>query len=468
MTFTFPQLSTANIESLQVQGNVLPIVVEFAADTETPVSLFHKLTQNREGSMLLESIHSPEKRARYSFILLSPSETITDLNEVKEKLKSFRNIPIPNLPIFTGGYVGTINYETVGEFEPTLKLKGEGKVQFDRYDTVVAFDHFQSKILFITNLFLKNNIKDEMAKAKNTLEGLYEKFKYNQSNLGLLQRAEKSVEPKSNTTKEAFKNAVIKAKKGIVDGEIFQIVLSQKFSTPFSEDPFTLYRALRMVNPSPYMFYINRGDRQIIGASPETLVRLEEGTVSIAPIAGTKPRGRNEEQDEANAKDLLSDEKELAEHRMLLDLGRNDIGRVSEIGTVELHNPERIEKYSHVMHIVSDVQGTLRKDCDALDAFASCFPAGTLSGAPKIRAMQMIAELEPEARDIYGGGMGYFGFSGNMDFAIAIRTFVVENGTASIQVGAGIVQDSIPEKEYEETMHKAEANFQALSYTAIH
>jgi anthranilate synthase component 1 len=466
MTFTFPQLSTANLEALKSKGNVLPIMVELPADTETPVTLFHKLTHNKPGSILLESVSSPEKRSRYSFVLSDPSETITDLDQLRQKIKLFKNIPLPNVPIFTGGYVGTINYETVGVFEPKLERQGPSEVQFNRYDTVIAFDHFQSKILLITNLFLKENIGQQMQRAQQKLEQIYEKLTATHTKpLGFITPTDRNIDPTSNTERADFEKNVGVIKEAILDGEVFQTVLSQKFSAPYEDDPFTLYRALRMINPSPYMFYLNRGDRQIVGASPETLVRVEDRKVSIAPIAGTRPRGRTEAQDQAHADSLLNDPKELAEHRMLLDLGRNDVGRVSELGSVHLKNPERIEKYSHVMHIVSDVEGQLKPEADSIDAFGACFPAGTLTGAPKIRAMQLINQLETAPRDLYGGGMGYFGFSGNMDFAILIRTFVVENQTASIQVGAGVVHDSIPAKEYEETLHKAHANFQALRYT---
>ncbi|MFC2005555.1 anthranilate synthase component I [Chloroflexota bacterium] len=457
-------------------GNLVPVYREIVADLETPVSAFLKI--NRGGySFLLESVEGGEQLGRYSFIGTEPYRVLvtkgkgkTDpLPLVAEELKKYKIVPVNGLPKFCGGAVGYLGYETVTHFEdlpsPDRDPLGLPESLFMFVDTVLIFDHVTHKIKVLSHVHLDGNIEEAYQEAVDRIDNLVDRL--NQP-LKPSQQMNANSSPaglklSSNFSKEEFEASVLKIKQYITAGEAIQVVLSQRLAQPTGVAPFEIYRALRTINPSPYMFFFDFADFFIIGASPEILVRVEEGAVVTRPLAGTRPRGKNLAEDARLEQELRSDEKERAEHIMLVDLGRNDIGRVSEPGTVEVSELMDVERYSHVMHLVTHVQGRLRRDMSAFDALRACFPAGTVSGAPKIRAMEIIAELEPEKRGPYAGAAGYFSFSGNMDMAIAIRTMVVTKGIAYTQAGGGIVYDSIPEREYEETMNKAGALLKAIS-----
>ena len=380
-------------------------------------------------------------------------------------MAQFHSPFVPGLPRFTGGAVGYLGYDAAAWFEPvTLQtsMDRQDEAGFMLFDTVLAFDHVRHRILIIANARITGD---------EDLESLYQfacaKIEFVQRELERgLSRAEPpasaSIDVTSNVTREEFERMVRTAKEHIAAGDIYQVVLSQRFEARIGADPFTVYRALRHVNPSPYMYFIRMGDRSIVGSSPEMLVRVEGRRVETHPIAGTRPRGRNDEEDMRLAEELKRNEKERAEHVMLVDLGRNDVGRVSEYGSVRVPTFMTLERYSHVMHLVSIVEGKLSDEHDRLDALVACFPAGTVSGAPKVRAMEIISELENQRRGLYAGAVGYLDFAGNLDFCIAIRTVVIENGRAYVQAGAGIVADSNPAAEYEETRDKARAVIQAL------
>jgi anthranilate synthase component 1 len=383
-------------------------------------------------------------------------------------MSDFRSPAVPDLPRFTGGAVGFLGYDAAAWFEPVplasaaVPEPGQAGAGFMVFDTVLAFDHVRHRILVISNARVRPD---------DDLEALYQfacakiGFLERELQASLSQGAPRSGAPlavRSNVTRGQFESAVRKAQAHIAAGDIYQVVLSQRFDVEADADPFTVYRALRHVNPSPYMFFVRMGGLAIVGSSPEMLVRVEGGRVQTHPIAGTRPRGRDEAEDLRFGEDLKANEKERAEHVMLVDLGRNDIGRVSEYGTVRVPQFMGLERYSHVMHLVSVVEGRLAAGCDRLDALVSCFPAGTVSGAPKIRAMQIIAELEPDRRGIYAGAIGYLDFAGNLDFCIAIRTVVMSGTKASVQAGAGIVMDSDPSAEFDETCDKARALLRAL------
>ncbi len=478
-------------KKLSQRYNLIPIHRDVVADLETPVSCFLKVA-NKPHSFLLESVEGGERMARFSFIGISPSVIFnskgrrirlrdeagtrsfrtarTPLDELEKIMGSFRQAPVAGLPPFSGGAVGFMGYDTVRFFE---KLPDKNP---DRYgipdslflftDTLLAFDHIQKKIKVVCNVRVKNSAAADKAyrAAEKKIESILRQLERPASRADAMSsaRAVKKVAMSSNFKKNEFCRAVRKAKDYIKAGDIFQVVLSQAFRTKIRSKPFDIYRALRSINPSPYMFYLNGGAFQLVGSSPEVHVRYENGKALLRPIAGTRPRGEDEREDLKYEKELLADEKERAEHLMLVDLGRNDLGRVCEFKSVHVPEFMTIERYSHVMHIVSLVEGILKKKRSAFDLLKATFPAGTVSGAPKVRAMEIIDELENQKRGFYSGIVGYFSYSGNLDSCITIRTILVQNGVATVQAGAGIVADSVPEKEYQETVSKAKALVKAI------
>ena len=465
------------VKNLKDHGNVVPVYREIVADLETPVSAFLKI--NRGGySFLLESVEGGERLARYSFIGTDPykvlqtwsNEEMDPLPQISAEMSKFRIAPVRDLPKFCGGAVGYLAYETVNRFEelpsPEKDTLGLPESVFMMVDTLLVFDHVMHKIRIMSHVHLDGDIEESYSEALEKIDNLISRLNEpiittRQMN-GSAPSATES-KPASNFEKEEFKAVVEKIKRYITEGEVIQVVPSQRLSQKTAAAPFDIYRALRTINPSPYMFFFDFKDFHIIGASPEILVRAQGGIVTTRPLAGTRPRGKTSEEDITLEKELRADEKERAEHIMLVDLGRNDIGRVSEPGTVEVSELMEVERYSHVMHLVTNVQGKLKKEMNAFDALRACFPAGTVSGAPKIRAMEIIAEVEPEKRGPYAGAAGYFSFNGDMDMAISIRTMVVKDGIAYTQAGGGIVYDSEPEREYEETMNKAGALLNAIN-----
>ena len=470
--------------------NRIPICREVLADLDTPLSAYLKLADG-EYSYLFESVHGGEQWGRYSIIGL-PCETIVKIfgyqisveknGEIIESLthekplvwieefKSRYKVPdIKDLPRFNGGLVGYFGYETIAYIEPKLKSPPKPDalncpdILLMVSEEMLVFDNLSGKVLLL--IHANPEMENAYQKSQQRLDELVIKLRDLKAQPQINKSSKKVNESDfiSGFTEQGFKDAVLKAKKYITNGDIMQVVLSQRLSIPYSASPLNLYRALRCLNPSPYMYYLNLGDFHIVGSSPEILVRLEDDVVTVRPIAGTRPRGATAEQDEALEKELLADPKECAEHLMLIDLGRNDAGRVSETGSVKLTDKMIVERYSHVMHIVSNVTGDLKKGQDAFDVLAATFPAGTVSGAPKIRAMEIIDELEPIKRGVYSGAVGYISWSGNLDTAIAIRTAVIKDETLHIQAGAGIVYDSIPQNEWDETMNKARAVFRAVA-----
>ena len=459
------------------EGDLVPIYREIVADLETPVSAFLKV--NRGGySFLLESVEGGQRLARYSFIGTEPYRVLTTKGEdktdpltlVAEELNKLRIVAVEGLPRFCGGAVGYLAYDAVTRFEklpsPGRDPLGLPESLFMFVDTMLVFDHVTHKIKVLSHARLSGDIEEAYQKAVDKIENLVRKLSEPlELSLGTKVASHPMNNSKlsSNLSREEFEASVLKIKEYIVAGEAIQVVLSQRLAQPTEVAPFEVYRALRTINPSPYMFFFDFGDFHIVGASPEVLVRAEDGIVMTRPLAGTRPRGESPAQDAMLEQELLSDEKERAEHIMLVDLGRNDVGRVSEPGTVEVSELMEVERYSHVMHLVTHVQGKLRRDMTTFDALRACFPAGTVSGAPKIRAMEIIAELEPEKRGPYAGAVGYFSFSGNMDMAIAIRTIVMTKGVAYVQAGCGVVYDSVPGREFQESMNKARALLEAIN-----
>ena len=436
------------------------------------MSAFLKI--NRGGySFLLESVEGGQRLARYSFIGTEPYRVITTGGEsnpiplIAEELNKYQIVPVSGLPRFNGGAVGYLAYETVTRFEelpsPASDPLGLPESLFMFVDTMLIFDHVTHKIKVLSHVHLDGDIEASYQEAVDKIDDLVERLSQPLQPGEPAETTHGQKDPSSNLSREEFEAGVLKIKQYITAGEAIQVVLSQRLAQPTSAPPFEIYRALRTINPSPYMFFLDFNDFHIVGASPEILVRVEDGMVMTRPLAGTRPRGKSPAEDIRMEHELRNDEKERAEHIMLVDLGRNDIGRVSEPGTVEVSELMDVERYSHVMHLVTHVQGRLRRDLTAFDALQACFPAGTVSGAPKIRAMEIIAELEPEKRGPYAGAVGYFSFSGNMDMAIAIRTMVMAKDTAYVQAGCGIVYDSIPEREYEECMNKSRALLKAIS-----
>jgi len=468
------------VKRLKDKGNLVPVWREIVADLETPVSAFLKI--NRGGySFLLESVEGGERLARYSFIGTEPyrvlassaDDSANPLEQIAEELGKHKIVPAGELPRFCGGAVGYFSYEVARRFEdlpcPPGDPLGLPESVFMMVDTMLVFDHVTHKIKVLSHVHLDGNIDEAYQAAVDRIDNLVgrlsQPLELCQANLMAARGKAAGGTAKgltSNFSRAQFEESVGKIKEYITAGEAIQVVLSQRLSQPADAPPFEIYRALRSMNPSPYMFFLDFNDFHVIGASPEILVRVDNGMVMTRPLAGTRPRGKSPAEDAMLERELRSDEKERAEHIMLVDLGRNDIGRVSEPDTVEVSELMDVERYSHVMHLVTHVQGRLRGDLTALDALQSCFPAGTVSGAPKIRAMEIIAELEPEKRGAYAGAVGYVSFSGNMDMAIAIRTTVVAKGTAYVQAGCGVVYDSVPEREYEESINKARALLEAI------
>ena len=461
------------VRQLKKYGNLVPVCRDIQADLETPVSAYLKIARGNY-SFLLESVEGGERLARYSFIGTEPSlvlrtgndNPVDPLNLVEKELAQFRPVPIANLPRFHGGMVGYLSYEVARYFEklpcPDQDPQGLPESVLMLADTLLVFDHITHKIKVVSHTHLDGDVDKAYREATRKIDDLVNRLEQPIQSKSPKNAPPNRSEVSSNFSPARFEAIVSQAKEYIYAGDIIQAVLSQRLSRPTNASPFAIYRALRSVNPSPYMYYLHLGDFYIVGASPELLVRVEDDIVSNHPIAGTRRRGKDATEDLALEEELKHDKKECAEHIMLVDLGRNDIGRISEPGTVEITQLMDLERYSHVMHLVSHVQGKLRAGLSQFDALRSCFPAGTVSGAPKIRAMQIIAELEREKRGPYAGAVGYFDFSGNLDTAIAIRTVIIKDNIAYIQAGAGIVADSIPEREYQESLNKAQALLTAI------
>ena len=471
------------VKKIASAGNfkVVPVSCEILADVKTPIEVLRVLKNVSVHTYLLESVTEKESWGRYTFLGYNPKLCITCTNgkinidgkefftknpsaEIRKILANYKSPRLENLPTFTGGLVGYFAYDYICYSEPTLKNSVDDTENFQDvdlmlFDKVIAFDNFRQKIILIVNMPLEN-LEENYKLAVAELEKMRQ----------LILHGEKNIEPASKLTgevtplfdKEKYCTMVERAKNYIREGDIFQIVLSNRLAAPFEGSLLNTYRILRLINPSPYMFYFSGTDVEVAGASPETLVKLENGVLHTFPLAGTRPRGKNPAEDLQLEKELLSDEKELAEHNMLVDLGRNDLGKISKFSSVQVEKLHSVEKFSHVMHIGSIVRGEIRADFDALSAIEAVLPAGTLSGAPKIRACELIAELENNKRGIYGGAIGYIDFTGNLDTAIAIRIIYKKNGKIFVRSGAGIVADSVPEKEFEECLNKARACLAAL------
>ena len=468
--------SLEQVASYEGDANLVPVYREINADLETPVSAYLKVA-NGPYSYLLESVEGGERLARYSFIGTDPQKiiktgageelgSVDPLIAVEEMLSEYKLADVDNLDKFNGGAVGYVAYDAVRYFEelPTPEVDPLGLPEsiFMLSTTYLVFDHLRHKIKVVSHAHLEGNTKSAYKEAVGRIEDVVRRLKSFPSmpepNLDM----QTDADIEFNMSREYYEDMVNKTREYIIAGDVIQTVVAQRMSRPTSAHPFQIYRSIRTVNPSPYMYYLDMDDFQIVGTSPELLVQVVDGAVAVHPIAGTRRRGRDEAEDLELEEELRTDEKERAEHIMLLDLGRNDVGRVSKPGTVEVSQILDIERYSHVIHLVSHVTGELRDEYTNYDALRACFPAGTVSGAPKIRAMEIIAELEPDRRSVYAGAVGYFDFSGNMDTAIAIRTLVLKDGVAHVQAGGGIVYDSNPEDEYMETIHKASAVFKAI------
>jgi len=471
------QPTLEQVRQLRSQGNVIPVYRSVIADLLTPVSAFLKLERNQNHAFLLESVEGGETVARYSFLGCNPfhvakyrgGEPSDFVKTLRSTMSRFRSVRLPNLPPFTGGAVGYFGYDMIRTIEE-IPSTGRDDLGIDDaflmfYKTVLAFDHLRHQIHIISNLLV-----DE---TTDPLESQYQMAVAEISAIESLLRQplestdfpRKHGDPAvhSNFDKSDYLARIEKAKEYIAAGDIFQVVLSQRFELELAVAPFDVYRALRIVNPSPYMYFLKMPDASIVGSSPEVLVKIRDREASYRPIAGTRPRGKDEIEDDDLAKELAADEKERAEHIMLVDLGRNDLGRVCKYGTVRVEDLMFIEKYSHVMHLVSSLKGELRDDADRWDALMACFPAGTVSGAPKIRAMEIIDEFEPTKRGVYAGAIMYLDFSNNLDSCIAIRTLVTRGNKGYIQAGGGIVADSVAETEYMETVNKARALIRAVT-----
>jgi anthranilate synthase component I len=473
------------------KGNLIPVYTEFVADFETPVGAFEKLDDGFR-SFLLESAESNDHVGRYSFLGSEPRiyfeargthirieenghkrefETSTDpLTELQRLMSAFKPVEVPGLAPFSGGAVGYIGYDAVRFFEPTVGESppdqlGIPDMVFIVTDTFLVFDHRFRRLKIFANAFVDGKKPEAVYdEASQKIERIIKKLEVpTRPRLMNAAPVAPSPNPRSNTSRMEFHEMVRSAKRHIEAGDIFQVVPSQRFEVLFKGDPLTLYRALRFVNPSPYMFCLRLGDRfALVGSSPEVHVRLRKQTVEIRPIAGTRKRGATAAEDQRLAEELLADPKERAEHLMLVDLARNDVGRISEFGSVKVTEFMAIERYSHVMHIVSNVVGKLGRNYSAYDVMRATFPAGTVSGAPKVRAMQLIYEFEKSKRGVYAGAVGYFGFDGQLDSCIALRSTVLKDGMAFVQAGGGVVADSDPEFEYQESVNKAMATFRAI------
>ncbi|HOP17865.1 MAG: anthranilate synthase component I [Gammaproteobacteria bacterium] len=483
-------MTPSQFDALVAQGyNRIPVVCEVLADLDTPLSVYLKLVEGPFG-FLFESVHGGEKWGRYSIIGL-PCRTVlrvngdqvtvdTDGTTVEratvddplafvETFKARYRVPeLDGMPRFNGGLVGYFGYDTVAYIEPRLRNPQKPDpldcpdILLMVADEVVVFDNLSGRMYLIVHADIERG--DTLAATNRRIAALIDRMQQGAPRYrGQGGRSVSESDFVSGFTEAGFKRAVERIKQYILDGDCMQVVVSQRLSIPFSARPLDLYRALRGLNPSPYMYFLDLDDFQIVGSSPEILVRLEDGEVTVRPIAGTRRRGHTEEEDLALEAELLADPKELAEHLMLIDLGRNDTGRVAQVGSVKLTDKMVVERYSHVMHIVSNVTGQLNPGMTAIDVLRATFPAGTVSGAPKIRAMEIIDELEPVKRGVYSGAVGYLSWNGNMDTAIAIRTAVIKDGQLHIQAGAGVVADSVPELEWKETMNKGRAVFRAVA-----
>ena len=485
-------ISLEDFKRLAEKHNVIPVFKEVLSDIDTPLSVFLKVSSPERFNFLFESVEQGENVGRYSFIgsslpvyikiknryvefydngKLECKETDDPIDQIKEKIEKFNPAKIDGLPPFWGGFVGYVSYDVIHFYEPVPDVKPDTlrlpDIYFFLSDEVVVFDNVNHSIKIIVSAILDENssVEEKYYESISRIEKIEEKLSRDIKINRLSVKNIKSVniqEWKSNFKKEDFLKAVEKCKHYIREGDIIQVVISQRFSKKLKTDPINVYRSVRAINPSPYLFYLDLRDIKLIGSSPEILVSVINGKILTKPIAGTRPRGKTVEEDRLLREELLNDEKERAEHLMLVDLARNDVGKVSEKGSVKVDRFMYIENYSHVMHIVSDVSGKLREGLHPLDVLKSVFPVGTVSGAPKVRAMQIIEELEPDKRGPYAGAVGYVSFDGNIDTAIAIRTAVVQKDNIYIQAGAGIVADSIPEREYEETVNKAKAMIKAV------
>ena len=471
------QPSLEEVKQLQSQGNVIPVYKSVIADFLTPVSAFLKLEKDRSHAFLLESIEGGERIARYSFLGVDPflttryrdGEPANFIQNLRETMERFKSVKLSNLPPFTGGAVGYFGYDMVRTIED-IPQTGIDDLGVDDavlmfYKTVLAFDHLRHQIHIISNILVDESQESIDIQYRGAVEEIQriEALLRAPVEIPLVTRNDCDVVVRSNFDKKDYLEAVRNAKEFIAAGDIFQVVLSQRFEIDLPTPSFEVYRALRIVNPSPYMYFLKMPETTIVGSSPEMLVRVRAREVEYRPIAGTLPRGRTNVEDEANAERLRNDEKERAEHIMLVDLGRNDLGRVSQYGTVKVEELMFIERYSHVMHLVSSLCGELRNGVDRWDALMACFPAGTVSGAPKVRAMEIIDELEPTKRGVYAGAVMYVDFSNNLDSCIAIRTLVVRGNKGYIQAGGGIVADSVPENEYMQTVNKSRALIRAIN-----
>lgn len=474
---------------LAKKGNVIPVYKDFPDDFVTPLAVFSAIDEG-EFSYLLESAAGAEDMGRFSFLGSNPSfvleckgkkitlrrgkkvktyvSRIGPINEIKRIMSRFRFVETPRLPRFCGGLVGYMGYDMVRFVEDIPDNNPSGinmpDMQFVFTDTILIFDHVDHKIKVVSNATVNGSPRAAYKTAVRKIDKAIEKLKKIAPPASKKKLPNEDLPVESNFSKKEFCGIVKKAKEYIRSGEVIQIVLAQRLERRTKSDAFSIYRALRSINPSPYMYYLKFGKYRIIGSSPEVLVRCVGGNVQVRPIAGTRPRGKNRLEDEKLEKELLNDPKERAEHIMLVDLGRNDIGRVCDYASVKVSRRMRVEKYSHVMHIVSDVTGTLREGRDIYDLIRAVFPAGTVTGAPKVRAMELIDELENIQRGPYAGAVGYISFSGNIDLCITIRTIIMKARVAYIQAGAGIVLDSDPKKEYEETLNKAMALIKAIEY----
>ena len=473
--------SLEQVKAMAGQGNLVPVYKSINADLETPVSAYLKVARGPY-SYLLESVEGGERLGRYSFIGTEPYKVVQTgaglpegevdpLLLVEEEMGQYRYIPVDGLPGFQGGAVGYLAYDTIRYFEPRVPPmpadpQGLPESVFMFGETILIFDHLRHDIKVVSHAYLYGDVEKAYAEATRRIDEIVTRLSQPLTLPPELQSGSFSPNGsaviESNFTTERYAEAIDKCIEHVYAGDIIQVVNSQRFSRRTDAHPFQVYRALRSVNPSPYMYYLDLSGFQIVGAAIETVVKVEDGIAATHPIAGTRPRGRTPGEDDANEAELKSSEKQRAEHIMLVDLGRNDIGRVSDPGTVHVTQLMDVERFSHVMHLVSHVEGRLRKDLTTYDALRSCFPAGTVSGAPKIRAMEIIAEVEGEKRGPYGGAVGYFSYSGNMDTALVLRTGIYKDGTMYVQAGGGIVADSVVEDEYQETRHKAGALMRAI------
>jgi anthranilate synthase component 1 len=478
-----------NFSRLARQGNLVPVYETFTADLLTPVGAYLRLARKARYACLLESVEGGEKIARYTFVGANPAEVFrfadgacvlesqgcvspvqsNPLDFLRKRIQRYCPVRVPGLPPLVAGAIGYFAYDMVRLFE---RIPDRSKNDLGTDDAVmmfflglVVFDHVRHRVWIVRNVFTEGegNLRSKYDEAVRDISETRRLLELPiKGNGHKSKRRATPLRVESNFTRPQFLAAVRKSKEYVRAGDVFQVVISQRFSARTSADPFEIYRALRVLNPSPYMYLLKLGDTAIVGSSPELLLKVQGREAFYRPIAGTRPRGKDEAEDQVLAVELAADPKERAEHIMLVDLGRNDLGRVSEYGSVRVERLEFVEYYSHVMHLVSTLRGRLRPDVDCLEALAACFPAGTVSGAPKIRAMEIIDELEPTRRGIYAGAILYLDFSGNLDSCIAIRTMVVKNGLASVQAGAGLVADSVPEREYQETVNKARALIAAL------